>query len=167
MSRLTTSPFHKPSPFTFPRQPISPPETLLTDNTYPPVTVHPATNTEHRDREEEHIPLHVNHASIPSSSSHPRVGRPSISYQNSGFREPPNRPVHRSYRFFVVVIPPSRLINEHGQLGHTLTSGPSHRLSQGIIMPLFPTVCACSTPNKGCPHLYLDVWSTRGYRQGI
>jgi len=33
-----------------------------------------------------------------------------------------------------VVIPPPCLIDEHGQLGHTLLSGPLHRHSQRIIM---------------------------------
>jgi hypothetical protein len=66
--------------------------------------------------------------------------KPSLCYQNSGFRDSPSRPVHRNYRYLVVVVPPPRLIQEHGQFGHTLSSGPPHRLSQGIIMPLFPTV---------------------------
>ncbi|KAF5363786.1 hypothetical protein D9756_000415 [Leucocoprinus leucothites] len=136
MSRLTASPFHKPSPFVFPKEPISPPETLLTDTGYPTVTAIPPVSGEQREgRNEEPIPFI--HADTTLQS---RLGRPSISYQNSGFRDTPNRSVHRNYRFFVVVIPPPRLINEHGQLGHTLASGPSHRLSQGIIMPLFPTM---------------------------
>ncbi|KXN89618.1 hypothetical protein AN958_05485 [Leucoagaricus sp. SymC.cos] len=135
MSRFTASPFHKPSPFVFPREPVSPPETLLTDSGYAnPMGPSPANN-EHCERNEDHVPF--THADTPSRS---RLSRPSISYQNSGFREPPSRPVQRNYRFFVVVIPPPGLINQHGQLGHTLASGPSHRLSQGIIMPLFPTM---------------------------
>ncbi|KAJ7507846.1 hypothetical protein B0H11DRAFT_2218656 [Mycena galericulata] len=30
--------------------------------------------------------------------------------------------------------------SDHGHLGHTLASGPRHRLSQGLLMPLFPTM---------------------------
>jgi hypothetical protein len=41
-----------------------------------------------------------------------------------------------------MVIPPARILEEYGQLGHTLSTGPSHRLSHGLLMPLFPSVYA-------------------------
>jgi hypothetical protein len=37
-------------------------------------------------------------------------------------------------------LPPPSLPHDHGHLGHTLSTGPRHRLSQGLLMPLFPTV---------------------------
>lgn len=160
MSRLTASPFHKPSPFVFPREPISPPETL-TDSGYPSAMGLPPP-TANEPRHEENTPFTNFEA-----PSHSRNSRPSISYQNSGFRENSNRPVHRNYRFFVVVIPPSRLIQEHGQLGHTLASGPPHRLSQGIIMPLFPTVSRLPGLESHNPNHRVDVWPADGYRQGV
>jgi hypothetical protein len=61
-------------------------------------------------------------------------------YHNSGLRESRERTVQRSSRSFVVVLPPPSLPQDHGHLGHTLSSGPRHRLSQGLLMPLFPTV---------------------------
>jgi len=132
-----SSHFQRPSPFPFPREPISPPETLLHDDGYPSAAANPPlSNYQRKGRNEESVPL-TQTDTIPS---HSRPARSSIPYQNSGFRDIPGRPVHRSYRFFIVVIPPPRLIDEHGQFGHTLSSGPLHRLSQGIIMPLFPTV---------------------------
>lgn len=132
MSHLMASPFHKPAPFVFPKEPISPPDTLAS-SAYQQIGPLPPSNEAHHVEDTTN-----NHQRL---SSPPRIPRSSISYQNSGLRDPPARPVHRSYRFFVVVIPPLRLIQEHGQLGHTLASGPSHRLSEGIVMPLFPTVC--------------------------
>ncbi|KAF9453066.1 hypothetical protein P691DRAFT_695766 [Macrolepiota fuliginosa MF-IS2] len=131
MSLSTASPFHKPLPFAFPREPASPPDTLA--DSYPSAMSLPHPIPEPRN--EGHTLF--THVETPSYSRH---SRPSVSYQNTGFREVPNRSVHRNYRFFVVVIPPLQIIEEHGQLGNTLASGPSHRLSQGIIMPLFPTM---------------------------
>lgn len=159
MSRLTASPFHKPSPFVFPREPISPPETL-TDSGYPTTTGLPQGL--HEPRLEEPAPFANVEAHL-----HSRTRGPSISYHNSGFREPPNRNVHRSYRFFVVVIPPPRLIEEHGQLGHTLASGPPQRLSQGIIMPLFPTVSKLLAIRWHSLTSHIDVRPTLRYCQRV
>lgn len=64
----------------------------------------------------------------------------SLAYHSSGFRESRERTSQRNFKSFVVVIPPPSLLQEHGQLGHTLSLGPQHRLSQGILMPLFPTL---------------------------
>lgn len=115
----------------FPREPISPQETLTETMTGLPQMIHEL-------RQEDNA-----HSQTLESPSHSRIRRPSISYQSTGLREAPsNRPVHRNYRFFVVVIPPSNLLQEHEFLGHALASGPPHRFSQGIIMPLFPTMYA-------------------------
>lgn len=64
----------------------------------------------------------------------------SLAYHSSGLRESRERSVQRNYKSFVVIIPPPSFLQEHGQLGHTLSLGPRHRLSQGMLMPLFPTV---------------------------
>ena len=80
---------------------------------------------------------------------HPFAGVPfrrvsTLAYHNSPLRdplrEPRERPNVRQSRWLIIVIPPPSLVQDHGLLGHTLTSGPSQRLSQGIMMPLQPTV---------------------------
>ncbi|EPQ59496.1 hypothetical protein GLOTRDRAFT_125804 [Gloeophyllum trabeum ATCC 11539] len=43
-------------------------------------------------------------------------------------------------KWLVVVVPPTTFPQEPGHLGHTLSSGPSSRLSSGLLMPLFPTM---------------------------
>ena len=63
-----------------------------------------------------------------------------LTYHNSPLRDPRERPNVRQSRWLIIVIPPPSLVQDHGPLGHTLTSGPSQRLSQGIVMPLQPTV---------------------------
>ncbi|KAL0574540.1 hypothetical protein V5O48_007432, partial [Marasmius crinis-equi] len=55
---------------------------------------------------------------------------PSIPYHSSGIREAKERTVQRSTKSFVIVIPPAVLLQDHGQLGHTLSLGPRHRLAQ-------------------------------------
>ncbi|TFK75874.1 hypothetical protein BDN72DRAFT_785971 [Pluteus cervinus] len=65
---------------------------------------------------------------------------PSIAYHHSSLRESRERAVQRSSKSFIIVIPPTSFAQERGQLGHTLASGPGHRLNQGILMPLFPTM---------------------------
>ena len=64
----------------------------------------------------------------------------SLSYQNSGSRDLRDRSHSRNPRNLVVVIPPPDLPLNQGQLGNVLSMGPRHRLSQGILMPLFPSV---------------------------
>jgi hypothetical protein len=138
MSRLTASPFHKPSPYQFPQnaevQPLlSPPET---DGEY-------------------HTPFHTRKSEIPQSGpesdrgdSYPapesataRFRRVStMAYHNSGLRESRERTIQKSSKSLIVVIPPAAFSQEHGQLGNTLSLGPKHRLAHGILMPLFPTM---------------------------
>jgi hypothetical protein len=138
MSRLTASPFHKPSPFEFPKAPLSPPETNA-DFVGPgrmPTTRY--VTGEQRPSDMESL------SGVPASgleSAGARFRRvSSIAYHNSGVRESPARTPQRSPKAFIIVIPPATFTQEHGQLGHTLSSGPRHRLSQGLLMPLFPTV---------------------------
>lgn len=145
MSRLTASPFHKPSPFEFPRAPLSPPETM-SDHLG---SAHPATisvlgvmpvEPSHMDSEPTY------HSPTPESAGARFRRVSSLAYHSSGLRENRERGVQRSSKFFVVVIPPPALLQEHGQLGHTLSLGPRHRLSQGMLLPLFPTVRVIVSP---------------------
>lgn len=76
---------------------------------------------------------------------HPSAGAPfrrvsTLAYHNSPFRELRERTPTRQSRWLIVVIPPAWLVQEHGPSGHTLASGPPQRLSQGVLMPLLPTV---------------------------
>lgn len=75
---------------------------------------------------------------------HPSAGAPfrrvsTLAY-NSPSRELRERTPTRQSRWLIVVIPPAWLVQEHGPSGHTLASGPPQRLSQGVLMPLLPTV---------------------------
>lgn len=63
-----------------------------------------------------------------------------LQYIHSGPREARERVVQRSVRWLVVVTPPMSFADEHGHFGHTLSVGSPQRLSQGVLMPLFPTV---------------------------
>ena len=47
---------------------------------------------------------------------------------------------HRVSRWLVLVLPPAFVTQSQGVFGTTLSSGPSSRLSQGLLMPLYPTV---------------------------
>jgi hypothetical protein len=87
------------------------------------------------------------HGVSPELNSHPSsfTGVPfrrvsTLAYHNSPLRDPRERPNPRQSRWLIIVIPPPSIVQDHGPLGHTLTSGPSQRLSQGIVMPLQPTV---------------------------
>ena len=65
-----------------------------------------------------------------------------LSYRNLDVGDSRERSYSRSHRNLVVVTPPSDLRLHQGQLGHVLSTGPHHRLSQGILMPLFSSVGA-------------------------
>ncbi|ESK96032.1 salivary gland secretion 1 [Moniliophthora roreri MCA 2997] len=143
MSRLTASPFHKPSPFEFPRGvPLSPPETnseQVGPYTLPSTSASVAGGMETHTAESDYLQYSPHHPGLESASVRLRRG-PSLLYHSSGLRESKERTVQRSSRSFIIVIPPSILLQEHGQLGHTLSLGPRHRLAQGMLMPLFPTM---------------------------
>jgi hypothetical protein len=125
MSHLTRSPFHKPSPQDLEHalRPLSPPET-----TYEPVAPAPPS-FDHADSAELPTPVPA-----PASEAHGSRFK-KITYNNAR-----DRTIQRNSRFLVVVLPPPMLLEEHGHLGHTLSFGPQHRLSSGILMSLFPTV---------------------------
>ncbi|KAF5389121.1 hypothetical protein D9757_004912 [Collybiopsis confluens] len=136
MSRLTASPFQKLSPFEFPRAPLSPPETMSDHlgSAHPSVLGPMPVEPHHAEHE-------ATHSYQPTETPGARFRKvSSLAYHSSGLRESRERAVQRSSKFFVVVVPPPVLLQEHGQLGHTLSLGPRHRLSQGILMPLFPTM---------------------------
>ena len=76
--------------------------------------------------------------SQPSGAPFRRVS--TLAYHNSHFRELRERTTTRQPRWLIVVIPPAWLVQEHGPFGQTLASGPPQRLSQGVLMPLLPTV---------------------------
>ncbi|PFH52756.1 hypothetical protein AMATHDRAFT_84287 [Amanita thiersii Skay4041] len=80
---------------------------------------------------------------VPSPEFHSQrpLRSSSISYHHSTLRDSRDRTTSRS-RVFIVVIPPPSLLHQRGHLGHTLSLGPLHRLSHGIIMPLYPTMYA-------------------------
>lgn len=85
------------------------------------------------------------HISDQDTNPQPSVSVPvrrvsTLAYHNSPLRDPRERFTGRQSRWLIVVIPPASLVQDHGPLGHTLTSGPTQRLSQGILMPLQATV---------------------------
>lgn len=57
---------------------------------------------------------------------------------------------HRVSRWLILVLPPAFITQSQGAFGSTLSSGPSSRLSQGLLIPLYPTV------NQSVPGLSLD-----------
>lgn len=140
MSRLTASPFHKPSPYDLPRpvHPLSPPETdSEAASLYTPGTSNARP-----------MMLGVVEPDV-ASSQHSNQESPSARFKrvstlaynhNSAVRETRERSIQRNSKSLVVVIPPEGITQQHGQLGHTLSSGPRSKLAQGILMPLFPTV---------------------------
>ena len=62
-----------------------------------------------------------------------------LTYQNSGVRDNRDRTLSRGSKNLIVVLPPPDFPLDHGQRGN-VSIGPRHRLSQGVLMPLFPTV---------------------------
>jgi len=91
---------------------------------------------------------HMNSTAMPMDQETPggrfRRLASSISYHHSALSNAARdatRPVGpRTSRWLVVVLPPQNLLREPAQLGHTLSTSPSGRFNNGILMPLFPTV---------------------------
>jgi len=70
-----------------------------------------------------------------------------LGYNHSG-RE---RSRQRASRWLILVIPPTFITESRGVLGHTLSSSPSSRLSQGLLLPLYPTVSqSVPRPSEYC-----------------
>jgi hypothetical protein len=109
------------------------------------------------------------HISDQDTNPQPSVSVPvrrvsTLAYHNSPLRDPRERLIGRQSRWLIVVIPPASLVQDHGPLGHTLTSGPTQRLSQGILMPLQATVrIHISFANGLLNDVRLDVWPTHRY----
>ena len=148
MSHLTSSPFHKPYPYDSPRpsQLPTPPDTEpeFTGFTHPQGIV-PAATTE-----ADPLSLQTNLAHDAHVSRMRRVS--TLSYRNTGLRDNRERSSSGQTKWLIVVVPPPSLSKAHGNLGHTLASGPPDRLPQGTLMPLFPTVC-----------FFLDVYNIVPY----
>ena len=138
MSHLLRNPYNKPSPFDLPRaaQPLTPPDT---DSEFlgHPFRSAPVPGTDALDSD----PILPQASAVETSTPYYRR-QPSVSYIHSGLRDyGRERTAQRSLiKWLVVVIPPDSFTREHGHLGQTLSSGSPDRLSQGILMPLFPTV---------------------------
>ncbi|TFY53012.1 hypothetical protein EVJ58_g9687, partial [Rhodofomes roseus] len=137
MSHLLHNPYNKPSPFDLPRavHPLTPPDT---DSEFlgAPFRSAPIHGTDALDADPIAPQASANETSTPFFRR-----QPSVSYINSGPRDFRERGPQRSMiKWLVVVIPPTSFSTEHGHLGHTLSSGSPNRLSQGILMPLFPTM---------------------------
>ncbi|KAG6916287.1 hypothetical protein DXG01_007528 [Tephrocybe rancida] len=139
MSRLPWS-SHKPSPFQFPRPPLSPPETNVDVIGPSPVPYSAAQSRGHELGPIETEPSPAHSAPTPESAGARFRKISSIAYHSSGLKESRERTLQRTPKAFVIIVPPSSLIQEHGQLGNTLASGPRHRLSNGLLMPLLPTM---------------------------
>jgi hypothetical protein len=109
------------------------------------------------------------HISDQDTNPQPSVSVPfrrvsTLAYHNSPLRDPRDRSIGRQSRWLIVVIPPASLVQDHGPLGHTLTSGPRQRLSQGILMPLQPTVRVHASFTNGLLNdVRLDVWPSHRY----
>ncbi|EJF61240.1 hypothetical protein DICSQDRAFT_86763 [Dichomitus squalens LYAD-421 SS1] len=145
MSHLTAPMPHQgpqaPKPYLYdlprPAHPLTPPDT---DYETPSNQVPPAPNMTGLEMDPlPHMPsgLDSPYAS-PYGSLHRK--KPSVTYVHSGLREARERVVQRGLRWLVVVVPPASFAREHGHLGHTLSSGPSRRLSNGLLMPLYPSL---------------------------
>ncbi|KAG2056392.1 hypothetical protein BDR06DRAFT_1006101 [Suillus hirtellus] len=109
------------------------------------------------ETDQESLPVQLPHASLVAGAELEQLGHSALSfpersrfqsrrtstlpYQNSGgVRENRDRTPSRASKSLIVVLPPTDFPMEHGQLSNMLSMGPRHRLSQGILMPLFPTM---------------------------
>ena len=84
-----------------------------------------------------------------------------LSYQNSDARHLRDPSHSRSPRNLIVVTPPPGLPLDQGHLGNILSMGPCNRLSQGILMPLFPSVgiwVICRPSSRRNNSRSWDVW---------
>ncbi|KZT26874.1 hypothetical protein NEOLEDRAFT_1177064 [Neolentinus lepideus HHB14362 ss-1] len=142
MSRFTSTPFHKPSPFDVPRpvHPVSPPDT--DSDIMGPAQQSLMSMTMGGDNESATIPI-----AAPVETPASRFRKIStLAYLNSGLSGAGSRGAESRERvqprtkWLVVVVPPNTFPQEPGHLGHTLSSGPPNRLASGLLMPLFPTM---------------------------
>jgi hypothetical protein len=147
MSRLTSKvPFNKPSALdVLPTHPVplSPPETELEPGP--------------RLHDETHVSPEA-----PTDTPVSRFRKMSaIPYSSGGLSNREPRSVQKQQRWLVMVMPPASLNREPPVLGHTLSSAPAGRFSNGILMPLFPTVRPFTAIH--IPVLIITaVWTTHG-----
>ncbi|KAF8529012.1 hypothetical protein BU17DRAFT_8332, partial [Hysterangium stoloniferum] len=126
MSRLTSkAPFNRPSVFdVLPTRPtpLSPPETERDPGLL-------------QGQEENNASSDIHHA----EGSVPRLRR-NVPYTSTSILNREPRFPQRQSKWLIMVMPPPSLIHEPPVLGHTLSSAPAGRFSNGILMPLFPTL---------------------------
>jgi hypothetical protein len=177
MSHLTTSVLNRPSAyhhnssFEFPRpvHPLSPPET---EDDMPfgggnQARPHAAPLQMQMPQPPSGLGLEFDSPSHAPIAPHetPATRFRKISYvQASGHREGRERQAAPKSRWLVVVMPPPAFSKQHGQLGHTLSQGPSSRLFNGVLLPLFPTVSdldATQLVHAKYLGLFLDVRPAR------
>lgn len=124
MSRLPSSLFHCDFPLSIPSPPDSHSDTVTANL--------------------QDVGLQTNHglANTNPESAGTRLRKPlSTPYHSSSLRDNNNK--EKGQRFgkpLIIVIPPPTLVYDHGHVTHTLSNGPFHRLSEGVAMPLFPSV---------------------------
>lgn len=137
MSHFASHPYHTMPTIHSSRNnhplPLSPPET---DQESLPVQLPPASLVAGAELEQLGHPA----LSFPERSKFQSRRTSSLSYQNSGVRDNRDRTPSRASKSLIVVLPPPDFPVDHGQLGTVLSMGPHHRLSQGMLMPLFPTM---------------------------
>lgn len=126
MSRLTSrAPFNRPSVLdVLPARPVplSPPETEL--GPVPPL-------------QEDKYVSPESQVETPTA----RIRRVStVGYSSGGLSNRDPKSAQKQQRWLLMVMPPASLTREPPSLGHTLSSAPTGRFSNGILMPLFPTV---------------------------
>ncbi|KAF8974532.1 hypothetical protein BDZ97DRAFT_1911708 [Flammula alnicola] len=139
MSRLTASPFHKPSPFQFPRAPPSPPDTN-SDTIIPGMPIPMLSAAQSLSGQDFGVAEGGLASASPDTPGSRLRKSSSIPYHSSGFRENKDRTSQRGGKPLIIVIPPPTLFQVPGQHGPTIASGPYHRLTQGVVMPLFPSM---------------------------
>ncbi|KAF8592349.1 hypothetical protein K439DRAFT_1610171 [Ramaria rubella] len=130
MSRLISrAPFNRPPVLdALPTRPVplSPPET----------ETEPVANMPNEDN---YVPPEFQQATTESPMA--RFRRVStVAYNSSTLSNREGRISQKQSRWLVMVMPPASLTREPPVLGHTLSSAPAGRFSNGILMPLFPTL---------------------------
>ncbi|TDL29742.1 hypothetical protein BD410DRAFT_758810 [Rickenella mellea] len=145
MSRLTATPFNKPSPFDTIRagHPLSPPDTeveYVEHGRRPAPAYHEGSALNNglgyaaTDRVEPLLHQNVETANTRMK----RVS--SLTYLNSSARGQSLAPPRPATKWLVVVVPCSSVSREYESSGQNLSSVPTGRFSDGVLMPLFPTM---------------------------
>src|ERR1700685_106182 len=106
MSRLTASPFHKPPPFKFPRplHPLSPPDTDSDPGAPMQPTSISGSNSMILGAEFDQTAPQLPAQAESPAARFKRVS--TLTYHNSGLREPRERSTSKTSKSLVVIIPP-------------------------------------------------------------